>query len=147
MERQAPKHRVILLPVDGSAAAQAAARFAEDIARSEAESVLVLGVAVDLEPGESPSALEGAVADYIRRQVGEEAERIRASGIAAEEIVVEADTAQGGILCIARERAVDMIVMGTQGTTGWRRAVIGSVADAVIRESSVPVVLVPHREG
>ena len=36
-----------------------------------------------------------------------------------------------------------MVVMGTHGRTGLVRAVIGSVADKIVRRSPVPVVLVP----
>ena len=41
----------------------------------------------------------------------------------------------------AREVDADMIVMSTHGRTGLTRAFAGSVADAVIRESRVPVLL------
>ena len=43
----------------------------------------------------------------------------------------------------AEEIGADAIVMGTHGRTGLSRAVIGSVADRVVRNAGVPVVLVP----
>jgi nucleotide-binding universal stress UspA family protein len=43
----------------------------------------------------------------------------------------------------ARERGSDMIVMGTQGRTGLRHFLLGSVAERVVRTSPVPVLTVP----
>ena len=41
---------------------------------------------------------------------------------------------------------VDLIVMATHGRTGIRRAVLGSVAGAVLTAGSVPVLLVSPAE-
>jgi len=41
----------------------------------------------------------------------------------------------------------DLIIMGTHGRRGWRRALAGSVADGVVRAAVRPVLVVPeHRE-
>jgi len=42
----------------------------------------------------------------------------------------------------AREWQGDLLVIGTHGRRGVRRIVLGSVAEAVIRESTMPVLLV-----
>lgn len=47
------------------------------------------------------------------------------------------------ILAVARERKAALIVVGSHGRTGVKRAVMGSVAEAVVRASHVPVVVVP----
>ncbi len=54
---------------------------------------------------------------------------------------------QGGavweeILATAREVGADVIVLGTHGRTGVSHALIGSVAERVVRHSSVPVLTV-----
>lgn len=46
------------------------------------------------------------------------------------------------ILDVAYDEEVDLIVMGTHGRTGWRRGVIGSVAEAVTRRAPCPVLTV-----
>jgi len=43
------------------------------------------------------------------------------------------------ILNIAQEQSVDMIVMGTHGRTGLSHLLMGSVAERVVRQSTVPV--------
>jgi universal stress protein A len=51
------------------------------------------------------------------------------------------------ILKIARDGGADLIVMGTHGRTGLSRLLIGSVAEAVLRRSTCPVltIRVPSR--
>ena len=46
----------------------------------------------------------------------------------------------------AREAGAQLIVVGTHGLTGFRRAVLGSVAEAVVREAPCPVLAVPLDE-
>ncbi len=147
--------KFILLPIDGSATAEAAARFAEDIARAEGSTILVLGVTVrmsfDREENEfareKNESVTAAIHAYMSQQVAAEAVRIRSAGVPAEELVVEADSPYEGILDAAARYGTSMIVMGTHGRGGLVRAVIGSVADRVVRHSDVPVVLVPLKDG
>jgi len=47
---------------------------------------------------------------------------------------------------IADELAVDVIVMGTHGRTGWRRFLAGSVTEGVLHEARCPVLVVPPAE-
>ena len=41
------------------------------------------------------------------------------------------------------EQQADFIALGTHGRTGFRRALMGSVAEAVLRHSDVPVLIFP----
>ena len=47
------------------------------------------------------------------------------------------------ILRVAAEMPADLIIMGTHGTSGFRRLVLGSVTEKVLRSSLCPVVTVP----
>src|SRR5512142_929886 len=49
------------------------------------------------------------------------------------------------IVRFAKDHGSDLIIMGTHGGGGWRRALTGSVADGVVRASPVPVLVVPPR--
>ena len=51
-----------------------------------------------------------------------------------------------GIIKIADEEKVDLICMGTRGQTGMKRVLIGSVSDYVVRNSHVPVIVVPGKK-
>lgn len=46
------------------------------------------------------------------------------------------------VLQVARDENVDMIVMGSHGHRGFEAALLGSVAEKVIRKSHVPVLVV-----
>jgi len=46
------------------------------------------------------------------------------------------------IVGAAKESKADFIVMGTHGRTGFRRLLVGSVCEAVVRTASVPVIAV-----
>lgn len=49
------------------------------------------------------------------------------------------------LLDYAREHAVDLIVMGTQGASGLRKWLIGTVASGVAAHAQAPVLLVPEK--
>ncbi|GAB5522415.1 MAG: universal stress protein [Roseivirga sp.] len=51
-----------------------------------------------------------------------------------------------GILSYARDREVDMIVMGSHGASGFREWLIGSNAQRVVRNAEVPVLVVKGEE-
>ena len=51
------------------------------------------------------------------------------------------------IVSLARELEADMIVMGCRGRGRIRRAIEGSVSDAVIRHAPCPVLVVRSRES
>jgi nucleotide-binding universal stress UspA family protein len=64
-------------------------------------------------------------------------------GVASvKQAVVTGDPA-AEIVKYAREKGIDVIVMGTHSQAGLERAIFGSVADKVTRTSSVPVLVVP----
>ncbi len=136
--------RTILLPTDGSATAQAARRFAVDIAKGECDSVLVFAVAEPADyDGVEDKAVTTAISTYLGEAAESEAAEIRAEGIEATVEVVVSSRIDEAIVDRARQMGADLIVMGTHGRTGLARAIIGSVADRVLRHSTVPVVFVP----
>ena len=59
------------------------------------------------------------------------------------ECVARAGRAADVVLEEARKQKAHLIVIGTHGRTGIMRAAFGSVAEAVVRRSSVPVLAVP----
>lgn len=48
------------------------------------------------------------------------------------------------IVRFAEEENADMIVLGTHGRTGFKRLLMGSVAEAVVRRATCPVFTVKH---
>jgi nucleotide-binding universal stress UspA family protein len=58
------------------------------------------------------------------------------------EATLQVGTEWQRILDVAKERKVDLIVMGTHGRRGLQRLVLGSVAEKIVRLSPVPVLTV-----
>jgi len=68
-------------------------------------------------------------------------------GVTSEARAVVAAGAADAIADYAKEHGFDLIAMSTHGRSGFRRLVLGSVAEAVIRHSEVPVLLFPKVPG
>ena len=137
----------ILLPTDGSEAAEAAYDHAVELAARFDATLHVLYVADTTEY--STVTFEDEVVDSLEREgkrvvdgVVAEAE---ARGVDAVGVVM-----QGGayetILSYADENDADMVVMGTHGRSGFDRIVLGSVTEHVVRTADVPVVTVRSGE-
>lgn len=73
----------------------------------------------------------------------EDVDRIAAAHDESVETAVREGTAEETILAYVDEEPVDGIVMGSEGRSGVSRMLLGSVAEAVARQSPVPVTIVP----
>ncbi len=138
----------MLLPVDGSDASLKAAEYALRLAACEQCDVLVLHV-VDEDVADDMASFS----DRSREAV---LEKMKSSGREyINDIQKKADDQKLGIetvvavgipsriiLSAAREREIDLIVMGTVGRKGARRVLIGSVTERVIEHSHIPVLVV-----
>ena len=151
----APSLNEVVLPLDGSATAEAAIPYAVEMAK-------VLGVGVALVRAITPMAyadsysetvpdaydalLEQAQADagdYLKGI----ARRVFSRGVPDVTSHVMVGNAASVILGRADEGGDKLVVMATHGRSGVRRAVLGSVADRVIRHSAGPVLVVRPREA
>ena len=144
-------YQKILVPLDGSATSQRGLQEAIDLARVHRARLLLLHV-VDDYPLLMAATAGGAAFDEIRgvwrRQGGEllaaARQRAEAAGVQAETVLREA-TALRAAQAIVKECAdagCDLIVMGTHGRRGFDRLMLGSDAQAVLNDSTVPVLLV-----
>jgi len=69
------------------------------------------------------------------------ADRLREKGISVNTRVWEAGSAAVGLLTAMEDGRYDMIAMTTHGRGGFRRVVLGSVADKVVRGAAKPVLV------
>ncbi|MFO7712440.1 MAG: universal stress protein [Dehalococcoidia bacterium] len=84
---------------------------------------------------------EPAMSGYLNKM----AEPLRKQDIEVKCETVEG-VAAGAILAYADQCEIDLIAMATQGRSGLKRAVLGSVAGFVLRESGLPVLIIRPRE-
>jgi nucleotide-binding universal stress UspA family protein len=137
----------ILVPTDFSDHATAAVCYAAPLAvRFGAEVVLVHATAerppFDALPGSRDAfILTYEENDRLARAALEDARASHLGGVDARTRMAFGRPAEA-ILEAAHASGADMIVMGTRGRGGLGRAVLGSVAEAVIRRSDLPVLTV-----
>lgn len=67
------------------------------------------------------------------------------SGVEVREVILEGYPSSE-IIYFAENNNIDLIVMGTLGATGLERFLMGSVAEKVVRNSRVPVLVVKSEE-
>jgi len=82
--------------------------------------------------------------ERIRAQIRDLTTRVVPPEIPVQVEVLRDDDVAGGIAAAAGHLGAEMIVMGTHGRTGLSRLVLGSVAEAVLRRATVPVLVVPQ---
>jgi nucleotide-binding universal stress UspA family protein len=149
----------ILLATDGSREAELAGQTAADLAQktgSELHMVHVFGIA-PVGPPVYPSATEfegveqeeaeaeqpQRISEQRAREVLDaEAKKVRSvGGTVAEEHLVEGRVAPE-IVALAEEIGAGLIVLGSRGRGGIRRALMGSVSDSIVRHAHCPVLVV-----
>jgi nucleotide-binding universal stress UspA family protein len=148
----------ILLATDGSREAELAARTAADLAEktgSELHLVHVFGIA-PVGPPVYPEATDLQGVEYeaeaeerqrtseqrAREVLEAEVEKLRsAGGMVAQGHLIEGRVAPE-VVALAEEIGAGLIVMGSRGRRGVRRALMGSVSDSVVRHAHCPVLVV-----
>ena len=128
------KMKEILLPTDFSAASDVAAQVAAAMAMEGEARLHVVHV---VPPATDPSLGSSQLTRFGRLLgKGLNVETALLSGRAAREITA-----------YARDKGIDVIVMSTHGRTGFTRALLGSVTEAVVRLAPCFVLTVPVAPG
>ena len=94
--------------------------------------------------GACPEAIDNVVVNI--REAGEKAtlsvnELAREAGVTSERLLVDGNP-PSEILRIAEDKKIDVIVMGSIGKTGLEKFLMGSVAEKVVHNSKLPVLIV-----
>jgi len=141
------RFRRILIPLDGSALAEQALAPAAALARIDGASILLLNVlapTVERDQGELESVVGPAGADhvadmnrYLKSVMGSNILR----GIRVSSRVLVSDDIAATILSNAFSDETDLIAIATRGRGAISRAASGSVADKVMREAIVSVLV------
>jgi nucleotide-binding universal stress UspA family protein len=122
-------------------------RFAVDYATTQAKMSGAKVLIVHALSGPSPEQGEGMLHSSVDPEDRETAERQLEAivsgmeGVHSEHRLVSGEPAKE-IIRLAKDEGVELIVMGTHGRTGLIRALMGSVAEQVVRNATCPVVTV-----
>lgn len=139
--------KIILVPTDFSLAAEAALDHALALAAKLDAKVYVMH-AFELPMMGLPDGVLVATAEIASRVV-QQAEtdlaacvaKRKGSNVSITPLLRQNDPREA-VLAAAEEVDADLVIMGTHGRRGIARALIGSVAEAVVRTSRVPVMTV-----
>lgn len=120
----------ILFPTDFSSLSELAGQIAWDMAKQAGARLHVLHVV----PRHTDPSQPAEDLAHVGRAMGQ--------GLRVEAALLTGSSAPN-ILDYAREKHIDLIVMGTHGRTGTSREILGSVAETVVRLAPCLVLTVP----
>lgn len=143
----------ILVPTDFSETADQAMRYASGLARALGAKLTIVYADPFVPPIDFTAtvgawdefsfvSLQARAQDHLRSDA-----EANVDPAVPYDIAIRVDPPLDGILAEARATEADLIVMGTHGRTGFRRLIIGSVTEAVMRYAKVPVIAVPPHAG
>lgn len=141
----------ILCPIDLSESSARSLVHAGALARWYGAQLTVLHVVPTFDPVEVRGDL-GVPVQIVnpvpRERVLEEMRRVveLAAGPTKVSLLAESGDARTVIVDQALTTKADLIVMGTHGHRGFKRLVLGSVTESVLREAPCPVLTVPPHE-
>jgi nucleotide-binding universal stress UspA family protein len=144
----------ILVPIDGGETASRAFDSALELAvemAAELQPLYVIDVpALAFEsPDLGAPVMRNAFEDEGRHALAEAEAQMAHRAVPGAARLCEVAGAAGDIahhiLIAAADWHADLIVMGTHGRRGLQRLILGSVAERVLRSTTLPVLLVPLR--
>lgn len=146
-------YQQILIPTDGSQVAEHAVEHALELAETYDATIHTLYVvdtsalelSMNTEQAQRITAGEFGELDEIEEFAEKATESVanlaRARGIDVVENVVGGQPHKS-IAAYAEDNDVDIIVMGSHGRSGIKRALLGSVTERVLRTTTIPVLVV-----
>lgn len=143
-------YKHLLVPVDESPMSYAAAEQALSLAKDLNCPVTIMSViAVDPFVGVDFYKVAPAITDYFmqaeqnaQNRLAEIQQSFSSEGISVDTKIIRGVAASEGIVQIANEIGADLIIMGSHGRTGVKKMMLGSVAQNVLTQSPVPVLIV-----
>lgn len=155
--------KCILVPLDGSRLSNRALSYAIDIAKRYQSKLIVMRVVppatvvpsssateIGIDPAAARIAVQSARiqdranVERVRKYLQQKLRTITGQGIEGSYHIAVGEPGKS-IIQHAAEVKVSLIVMMTSGKGGLKRAILGSVADEVVRKAGAPVLLLPKR--
>jgi nucleotide-binding universal stress UspA family protein len=143
--------RKILVPVDFSDASENATRLAVSLARQTNAHIMLLHIGVVPHFYATELGMSGSTAPFylqmskeIAREQLQRLEKLEADFIpddVSSSIQIREGFPPEEILEQTEDGGHDLLVMGTHGRTGLKRALLGSVTERVVREATIPVMV------
>jgi nucleotide-binding universal stress UspA family protein len=142
----------ILWTTDFSDESREALLYAEAFAKTFHSKIIALHVIPDISPAlyDAAVVIKGELArrvDYVKMEAKKRLGAIKKAKNMTFKILIEEGTAAKKIIEVAEKEEVDLIVLGRRGLSAIERLFIGSVANHVLRNSPVPLLLTKKKRG
>jgi nucleotide-binding universal stress UspA family protein len=139
----------ILLATDGSREANLAARTAVDLADKTGSELHVAFILRTQDASDystvgfyTENTHEEEIKQMGQRLLDEQVKRVEAAGGPVAGAHFRRDRPDKGILAVGEDIGTGLIVLGSRGLGGVKRALMGSVSDSVVRHAHCPVLVV-----
>lgn len=144
-------YKKILVPLDGSKVAEGVLSHAKSLAYSEGAELILLTVAANpamdflfSDPGLAENAVQEQE-EKSKKYISAIEQDLKSAGFRVSALLRVGSVAET-ILGVADELQADVIAMSTHGRTGAARWLLGSIAERVVHNSKVPVLLIRAKE-
>jgi len=143
----------ILVPVDFSEFSDKAVEYALTLAEKFCADITLLHAIVlfreDFDEEDQLQAYRTLVFKQEKeksKKLASRCQKIQKKGIKIHSAVQRGFSESETILDYIRDHRFDLMVMGTQGRTGWKKLLLGSVTETVVRKAEIPVLTV-HKDS
>ena len=137
--------RSIVIATDGSENTRKAISYGIKIAKLSGATVHALYVMDTSSVSQSWTAGKEIIYEILKKEGQKATSKVKecgeASDVEVKEVILEGHPSRE-IIDFAEDNEIDLIVMGTLGKTGLDKFLMGSVAENVVRNSKVPVMIV-----
>jgi nucleotide-binding universal stress UspA family protein len=145
----------ILVATDGSEEAALALTTAADLAKSTNSELHVAYVFPTAVQRPFPNPITSRPQEVLEHELEEamhqaqefldrEVEQVKAEGVTVTDSHLVRGQPDRELVHLSEELGAGLIVMGSRGLGGVRRALMGSVSDSVVRHAHCPVLIVRH---
>jgi len=146
--------RKILVTIDGSENSKKAADYSISLSKKYNAQLIILYVLYselgfaysNLLGVTTPKAIEDALETQkkdVQKWFDEIRSKLKNTNISVtDKIIISVSSIVGEIIGFADKEKVDLIILGTRGRTGFKKLLLGSVAEGVVTHSSCPVMVV-----
>ncbi len=138
----------ILVPYDGSSHSKHAFKIALDMAKKYNSKIKVITCLSRADTGASyiDNSISRDIFETAKSEVLKSMSQLKSTakkkGISASIDVIKTESVVKQVVIYAKSDKIDLVIMGSHGRTGWKKLLLGSVANGVAQRVHCPVMII-----
>lgn len=138
----------ILVPWDGSKYSNHAFKVALDIAKKYDSKIRLVTCLSHVDTGavyldnRINKDISKTAKDVVTKKMSVLKNNAKKSGVSTSIDVFMSDSTVKQLVKVTKSKKIDLVVMGSHGITGWKKLLLGSVANGVSQQVNCPVLIV-----